>query len=113
MLVLRSREPCWCFVSGSAKKCKKKLKWAGIVPIYGDGDKTLSLLKMTQLLKSYDVIARVPLTTEARNAGATGRKYWWAFIDRVNASSKKAACEKARKLGNVPASASKLKAYPC
>ena len=63
------------------------------------------------LLKSYDITARLPMTTEARNAGATGRNYWWAFVGRVNATSKRAACAKLRKSGDMPASADKLKAY--
>ncbi len=64
-----------------------------------------------QHLKSYDVNAQLPMTTEARNAGATGRKYWWVFVGRVNATSKRAACAKLRKSGDVPASAKKLRAF--
>jgi hypothetical protein len=62
-------------------------------------------------LKSYDIIARVPMTQEARNAGATGRKYWWILAGRVNATSKRAACAKLRKSGDMPASADKLHAF--
>ena len=63
------------------------------------------------ILKSYDITARLPMTTEARNAGATGRNYWWALAGRVNAISKRAACAKLRKSGDMPASADKLRAY--
>lgn len=66
---------------------------------------------MTTIFKSYDITARLPMTTEARNAGATGRKYWWALAGRVNASSKRAACAKLRKSGDMPASADKLRAH--
>ena len=51
------------------------------------------------------------MTNQARNAGATGRKYWWAFVGTVNAASKKAACSKLRKLGEAPACADKLRAF--
>lgn len=63
------------------------------------------------LLKSYDITARLPMTTEARNAGATGRTHWWVFGGRVNATSKRAACAKFRKSCAMPAAADKLKAY--
>lgn len=63
------------------------------------------------ILKSYDITARLPMTTEARNAGATGRNFWWALVGRVNATSKRAACAKLRKAGDVPASADKLRAF--
>ncbi len=66
---------------------------------------------MTTLLKSYDVTARLPMTVEARNAGATGRKYWWVLAGRVNATSKRAACSKLRKSGDMPAAADKLRAF--
>lgn len=66
----------------------------------------------TQLLKSYDVTARLPMTVEARNAGATGRKYWWILAGRVNATSNRAACAKLRKSGDMPAAADKLRAFP-
>jgi hypothetical protein len=62
-------------------------------------------------IQSYDITARLPMTTEARNAGATGRNFWWALVGRVNASSKRAACAKLRKSGNIPAAADKLRAY--
>lgn len=65
-----------------------------------------------QLLKSYNVTARLPMTTEARNAGATGRKYWWTLAGRVNATSKRHACAKLRASGGMPISADKLRAYP-
>ena len=64
------------------------------------------------ILKSYDVIARLPLTNQARNAGATGRAYWWALAGRVNATSKRAACAKLRNSGDMPAAADKLRAFP-
>jgi hypothetical protein len=67
---------------------------------------------MTTLLKSYDITARLPMTTEARNAGATGRTHWWIFAGRVNAKSKHAACAKLRKSGDMPAAADKLRAFP-
>ena len=66
---------------------------------------------MTTLLKSYDIIARLPMTTEARNAGATGRNYWWVFAGRVNATSRRHACAKLRKSGDMPAAADKLRAF--
>lgn len=62
------------------------------------------------LLKSYNITARLPLTVEARNAGATGRTHWWMFAGRVNAMSKRAACAKFRKSSDMPAAADKLKA---
>jgi hypothetical protein len=61
-------------------------------------------------MKSYDIAARLPLTIEARNAGATGRKFWWAHVGTVNATSKRAACAKARKNMNV-FNADKLRAF--
>lgn len=64
------------------------------------------------LLKSYDVTARLPMTTEARNAGATGRTHWWVLAGRVNAKSKRHACAKLRKSGDMPAAADKLRAFP-
>jgi hypothetical protein len=63
------------------------------------------------ILKSYDITARLPMTTEARNAGATGRSYWWELAGRVNATSKRAACAKFRKCGEMPAAADKLRAF--
>jgi len=67
---------------------------------------------MTKLLNSYNVTARLPMTTEARNAGATGRAYWWVLAGRVNATSKRHACAKLRKAGDMPAAADKLRAFP-
>jgi hypothetical protein len=64
-----------------------------------------------KMLKSYEVHCRLPLTTLARNAGATGRKYWWALVGCINATSKTHACARARKQGVVPTHADKLKAY--
>ncbi len=66
-------------------------------------------MKNTTLLKSYEVHCRMPMTTEARNAGATGRTYWWAFVDFVSARNKHHACAKARQL--APAHADKLQAF--
>jgi hypothetical protein len=66
-------------------------------------------MKNTTLLKSYEVHCRMPLTTEARNAGATGRTYWWAFVDFVSARNKHHACAKVRQL--APAHADKLQAF--
>lgn len=63
-------------------------------------------------MKTYTVHARLPLTTEARNAGATGRTHWWVFAGRVNATSARAACAKLRKSGDIPAAADKLRAFP-
>lgn len=37
------------------------------------------------------------MTVEARNAGATGRKYWWVLAARVKALSARAACAMVRK----------------
>lgn len=64
-----------------------------------------------KLTKSYDITARLPMTVEARNAGATGRTHWWVLAGTVSATSKRAACAKFRKSGNVPASADKLRAH--
>ncbi len=66
---------------------------------------------MNTILKSYDITARLPMTTEARNAGATGRTHWWALAGRVNASSKRAACAKFRRSEQMPAAADKLRAF--
>jgi len=63
------------------------------------------------ILKSYDIAARIPMTTAARNAGATGRTHWWAHVATVSAANKHAACSKVRQSGNAPASADKLRAY--
>ena len=60
------------------------------------------------ILKSYEVHCRMPLTIEARNAGATGRTHWWAFVGLVNARNKHHACAKAR--ATAPAHADKLRA---
>ena len=67
--------------------------------------------KMKTLLKSYEITGRVPMTTEARNAGAIGRTHWWVHLGRVNATSKRAACAKLRAQG-IPAAADKLRAFP-
>jgi hypothetical protein len=50
-------------------------------------------------MKTYEIHARIEMTATARNAGATGRKYWWAFADKVQAKSAKAACAMHRKNG--------------
>ena len=63
----------------------------------------------TTLLKSYDVHVRLPMTNAARNAGAKGRKYWWAYAGRYSGATKQAACAKARK--GEWAYADRLKAY--
>jgi hypothetical protein len=60
-------------------------------------------------MKNYEIHARLELTATARNAGATGRKYWWAFADKVKATSAKAACAAHRKSGAF-AHADKLRA---
>lgn len=65
---------------------------------------------MNNILKSYEVIARMPMTVEARNAGATGRTHWWCHIAYINARNKQHACAKARQ--NAPAHADKLRAFP-
>jgi hypothetical protein len=62
-------------------------------------------------IKSYEIHARMPMTNQARNAGATGRTHWWAVVGTVNAATKKSACSKLRKLGEVPACADKLRAF--
>ena len=67
-------------------------------------------MKNTTLLKSYEVHCRMPLTIEARNAGAGGRTYWWAFVAFVDARNKHHACAKARV--DAPARADKLRAVP-
>jgi hypothetical protein len=51
-------------------------------------------------MKTYDIHAKIEMTAQARNAGATGRKYWWAFVDRVQATSGRAACAAQRKSGS-------------
>ena len=66
---------------------------------------------MHTLTKSYDITARLPMTTEAKNAGATGRTHWWVLAGRVSAISKRAACAKLRKSGDMPAAADKLRAH--
>jgi hypothetical protein len=63
------------------------------------------------ILKSYDIAARIPMTTAARNAGASGRTHWWAHVATVSAANKHAACIKARKKELVPAHADKLRAF--
>lgn len=64
---------------------------------------------MTTDLKTYEIHARLPLNTTDRNAGATGRKYWWAFAEKVKARSAKHACALHRKSGGF-AYAEKLRA---
>lgn len=66
-------------------------------------------MKNTTLLKSYEIHCRMPMTIEARNAGATGRKHWWAFVATVNARNSAHACAKVR--ANAPAHADKLRAF--
>lgn len=60
-------------------------------------------------MKAYKVHARLPLTVEARNAGATGRKYWWVYCDTLIARSAKHACAIHRRSGRF-AYADKLRA---
>lgn len=48
-------------------------------------------------MKTFVVYARYPLTPTARNAGATGRKYWWAFARKIKARNAKHACSLLRK----------------
>lgn len=62
-------------------------------------------------MKTYEIHARLPMTAAARNAGATGRKYWWALADTIKAQSARAACAAHRKtdFGSVN-SAYKIKA---
>lgn len=50
-------------------------------------------------MKTYEIHVRLPMTASARNAGAIGRKYWWAFADKVQAKSARAACAAHRKSG--------------
>jgi hypothetical protein len=64
---------------------------------------------MNTLLKSYDVMVRLPMTAAARNAGATGRTHWWAYAGRINARSKRHACALMRK--GEWAYAEKLRAF--
>jgi hypothetical protein len=63
------------------------------------------------MTKVFSITARLPMTVEARNAGATGRLHWWVFIGRVHAINKHAACARAKALGLVPCHATKTKAY--
>jgi hypothetical protein len=60
-------------------------------------------------MKSYEIHARLPLTTAARNAGATGRKHWWVLAEVIQAKSARAACAAHRKTGRF-AYADKLRA---
>jgi hypothetical protein len=60
-------------------------------------------------MKTYIVHARLPMTTEARNAGATGRRYWWAYCDTLLARNAKHACAIHRRSGRF-AQADKLRA---
>ena len=48
-------------------------------------------------MKTYNIHARLPMTIEARNAGATGRNHWWVFAARVKATTARAACAIVRK----------------
>lgn len=60
-------------------------------------------------MKTYLVHARLPLTTTARNAGATGRLYWWICCDTLLARNAKHACAIHRRNGRF-AYADKLRA---
>lgn len=60
-------------------------------------------------MKAYEVHARLPLTSAARNAGATGRKHWWVLAGTIKAASGRAACAAHRKSGKF-AYADKLRA---
>ena len=60
-------------------------------------------------MKTYEVHARLPLTNQARNAGATGRAHWWALALVTVAKSGRAACAAHRKTGSF-AYADKLRA---
>jgi hypothetical protein len=60
-------------------------------------------------MKKYEIHARLPLTNQARNAGAIGRKFWWVLAEIVEAPSARAACAVHRKNGAF-AYADKLKA---
>jgi hypothetical protein len=82
---------------------KRSLGWAAF--------KQTLTTNQTPKMKTYEIHARFPLTQITRNAGATGRKYWWAFADKVKATSAKAACATYRKSGAF-AYADKLRAVP-
>jgi hypothetical protein len=60
-------------------------------------------------MNTYEIHARLPMTTEARNAGATGRTHWWVLAEVVRATSARKACAMHRKSGKF-AYADKLKA---
>ena len=60
-------------------------------------------------MKTYEIQARLPMTAAARNAGATGRNYWWCVASRAKAVSGRAACAAHRKTG-LFAYADKLRA---
>jgi hypothetical protein len=51
-------------------------------------------------MKTYEVHARLPLTNQARNAGAIGRTHWWVLAEIVTAKSGRAACAAHRKTGS-------------
>ena len=50
-------------------------------------------------MKTYEIHARLPLTNQARNAGATGRTHWWVLALVTVAKSGRAACADQRKTG--------------
>jgi hypothetical protein len=50
-------------------------------------------------MNTYEVHARLPMTNAARNAGATGRTYWWVLAEIIKAPSARAACAVHRKSG--------------
>ena len=50
-------------------------------------------------MKNYEIHARLPMTTAAKNAGATGRTHWWVLADKVKARNAKHACAMHRKDG--------------
>jgi hypothetical protein len=60
-------------------------------------------------MNTYEVHARLPMTTEARNAGAIGRTHWWVLAEIIKAPSARAACAAHRKTGAF-AYADKLRA---
>ena len=60
-------------------------------------------------MRTYEIHARLPLTSAARNAGATGRKHWWVLAEVIQAPSARAACAAHRKNGAF-AYAEKLRA---
>lgn len=60
-------------------------------------------------MTTYEIHARIPMTNEARNAGATGRTHWWVLAEIVKAKSGRAACAAHRASGAF-AYADKLRA---